>query len=244
MAKGGTKVYCPRCKEFRTCRALPPPRLGKPKGRRWYRTDYRDIAWFRRVRECGICGHGFLSAETEEALLEELAELRERLAEKHTQIVRRLRRATSWLRREETIPKDLAKRFVAESAWWLTHSSGMAVRAPGHADRIYLSEHHGWAVEFGANTFLVGKAIERCRNALNDFFDEAAKGKLLKAAEVLRVLRQHISGAVANYNADEYDGYYPISDDLLVFGAQAIDVDDGATFILKEADASALFLGE
>jgi hypothetical protein len=123
--------------------------------------------------------------EVDEAFIVELVELRERLAEKQKSIVRKLKNRNLWLKRDETIPLELAKRFIRATAWWLTHSSGSPVRAPGHANRITKS-HHGWVVDFGANTFLVGKAIERCRNILNDYLDEASKGHLPLKSEVIR----------------------------------------------------------
>jgi hypothetical protein len=184
----------------------------------------------------------FRKARRQAAEIEsDVREAAKRRVRKATRIVRKIRQSTPWLRRTETIPRDVAERFVKRSAWWLTHSSGEPVRAPGHADRLRMSGH-GSAVKFGANTFLVGKAIERCRNDLNDFFDEAAKGKRVELAVVRVALKRHISRAVANYNGDEYAGPYPISNDQLVFGAQAIDVNDGATFILDEARASELFV--
>jgi len=241
MPKGGTKIYCPGCRTFNVCRAFSPTQLGKPKAQRWHRTDYQDIAWFRRGRECLSCGHKFLSAEVDESFIEELVELRERLAEKNKVIVRKIRRRAPWLKREETIPRDVAERFIAATAWWLTHSSGQPIRAPGHADRIYMSDH-GWAVDFGANTFLVGKAIERCRNALNEFLDEAASGRIPLLKEVKNTLKHHVSGAVANIDGYEYQGYYPIDNRDLVFGAQSIDVEDAANFIISESGVAELLL--
>jgi DNA-directed RNA polymerase subunit alpha len=42
---------------------------------------------------------------------------------------------------------------------------------------------------------------------------------------------------VANSSGEEYRGYYPTrSDDTLVFGAQGIGVDDGADFMIMEAN--------
>ena len=241
MAKGGTKIYCPRCKSFAVCRAISPTNIGKPKAQRWYRTDYQDIAWFRRGRVCLSCGHKFLSAEVDEAFIEELVELRERLAEKQKAIVRTIRRKAPWLKREETIPLDVAERFIRATAWWLTHSSGSPVRAQGHADRIYKS-HHGWAVDFGANTFLLGKAIERCRNKINDYLDEALKGRIPLKSEVIASLKRQISGAVANVDGYEYAGYYPIDNQNLVFGAQSIDVSDAANFMIRETGMGELLL--
>jgi len=95
--------------------------------------------------------------------------------------------------------KKMAERFIRASAWWLTHSSYRPVRAPRHAEHLYMS-HHGWAVDFGANTFLVGKAIERCRVILDRCRDEAATGQVLLRADVEAKLKKAISGAVANSN--------------------------------------------
>jgi hypothetical protein len=135
------------------------------------------------------------------------------------------------LEREE----EAAKRFVRESAWWRTHSSGYIVRAPGHADHLYMS-HNGWAVDFGGNSFLVGKAIERCRKILDQCRDEAAAGQVVLRSHIESKLKKAISGCVANSSGQEYSGYYPIRDDMLVFGAQGIGVDDGAKFMIDEAD--------
>jgi hypothetical protein len=241
VAKGGTKIYCPGCKSFSVCKAISPTSISKPKAQRWYRTDYQDIAWFRRGRVCLDCGLKFLSAEVDEVFIEELVELRERLAEKQKAAIRKIRRNAPWLKRSETIPIEVAKRFIRASAWWLTHSSGSPVRAPGHADRIYKS-HHGWAIDFGANTFLVGKAIERCKNVINDYLNNAAKGRIPLKSEVIASLKRQVSGAVANVDGYEYAGYYPIDDQDLVFGAQSINLLDAARFMLRESGIEDLLL--
>jgi hypothetical protein len=131
--------------------------------------------------------------------------------------------------------KELAECFIRASTWWLTHSSYRPVRAPRHAERLYMSQH-GWAVDFGGNSFLVGKAIERCRMVLDRYRDEAAAGQVVLRSDVEAKLKQVISGAVANSNGEEYQGYYPIKNDLLKFGAQGIGVDDGANFMLGHSD--------
>jgi RNA polymerase alpha subunit len=144
--------------------------------------------------------------------------------------------ATEAVHQEREREKEMAKRFIRASAWWLTHPSYRRVRAPRHANRVYMS-HHGWAVDFGANAFLVGKAIELCRAILEKCRDEAAEGQILSRADVEARLKRAISGAVANSNGEEYRGYYPItSDDLLKFGAQGIGVDDGANFMIDESN--------
>jgi hypothetical protein len=144
--------------------------------------------------------------------------------------------AVEAVRQERERDKEMAKRFIRASAWWLTHSSYRPVRAPGHADRLYMS-HHGWAVDFGGNSFLVGKAIERCRTILEQCRDEAARGQVLSRSDIEARLKKAISGAVANSIGEEYQGYYPITnDDLLKFGAQGIGADDGAIFMIEESD--------
>ncbi len=187
MTAGGTRIYCPSCNSFSVCKAISPTKIGKSKSQRWLRTDYKDIAWFRRGRRCLSCGHVFLTAEVEEAFIEELVELRKRVATKQKSVVNKLKRNTPWIKRNETIPLEVAESFVRSTAWWIGHPSG-PVRAPNHAGRIYKS-HHGWAIKFGANTFLVGKAIERCRNKINDFFELAAMGQLPTKSEVKNSLK-------------------------------------------------------
>jgi Bacterial RNA polymerase, alpha chain C terminal domain len=140
------------------------------------------------------------------------------------------------VRQELEREKQTAERFVRSSAWWLTHSSRQAVRAPRHADRLFYFPDHGWALDFGANAFLVGKAIERCEIVLDECRDEAAAGQAVSRSDVEARLKQQISGAVANSNGEEYGGYYPIRNGRLNFGAQAISVDDGARFMIKKSD--------
>jgi hypothetical protein len=239
VAKDGTKIYCPNCKEFNICKAVSPTTLGKPKAQRWYRTDYQDISWFRRARRCLTCKQSFLSAELDETLLEELIKLREKLAKRHKLVADRIRSDRPWLVRTETVPLDYAEEFVRRSAWWHTHSSGNPVRAPKHAERIYKS-HHGWAIDFGANTFLVGKAIARCNNEINAYIDAAVRGDIPDLDELKSKLRMHICGAVANNDGYEYEGYYPLEGQDMMFGAQSIDVNDGVKYVLQKSGVSEL----
>jgi hypothetical protein len=55
-------------------------------------------------------------------------------------------------------------------------------------------------------------------------------------------LQKQVSGAVANSNGHEYDGYYPIDGQDLTFGAQAIDVVDAARFMIQESGIDDLLL--
>lgn len=236
----GTTVFCPECKAFQTSRTLPLDSRGYSRARRWYRQDHRDIAWFRRLRRCNACGNDFLTAEVEEQLLEELAALRGTVARAQSKLVRQIRRSAPWLSPSAEIPRDLAYRLVSRSAVWLTHSSGHEVRAPGHADRLQRTDLHGWEVEFGGNSFLVGKAIERSSNVLNRFMDDAATGRLIEASRVKQAIAQEIAGAVANSRGAEYSDY-PVVENRIVFGAQAIDLNDATSVFWQATKADCLF---
>jgi hypothetical protein len=66
---------------------------------------------------------------------------------------------------------------------------------------------------------------------------EAEAGQVVTRSKIEAELKKVISGCVANSNGQEYGGYYPIrDDDTLVFGAQGIGVDDGASFMMGGAD--------
>jgi hypothetical protein len=77
--QGGTKKWCPKCKQITVCSAIKPSQLGKRSGQRWYKSEHPDINWFRRGLVCRSCSHGWLTAEVKEDFLDELVELRDAL---------------------------------------------------------------------------------------------------------------------------------------------------------------------
>jgi len=79
--QGGTRKWCPECKEIRICAAVNPTELGERAGQRWYNQEHTDIQWFRRGLVCQHCGHEWLSAEVPEKFLDELVELRNALSD-------------------------------------------------------------------------------------------------------------------------------------------------------------------
>ncbi len=169
--------------------------------------------------------------QTEEEFEEEI--LFKKKKDKKKQISNRIYSSNSWLKREETIPESLARDFVRASAWWLSHPSG-AVRAPRHALNVYNNAVHGWTVDFGANKFLVGKAIERCKIEINNYIEKIINGEHINIDVLKETLKGHISGSVAHMNNDEYSGFYPITGSDLKFGSQSIDVNDGVKFLLNK----------
>lgn len=78
--QGGTRIYCPHCKKVTICAGKNPSYITGKSGQRWYRSDYSDIQWFRRARQCQTCFDMFLTAELSEDFLKELIELRGALA--------------------------------------------------------------------------------------------------------------------------------------------------------------------
>lgn len=80
---GGTDIWCPKCEEIATCKAVPTKEVNYfiESGQRWFNREHTDVRWFRRGRRCLRCGHLFMTAEATEALINELIELRDALAE-------------------------------------------------------------------------------------------------------------------------------------------------------------------
>ena len=132
---------------------------------------------------------------------------------------------------EGEVPIDVAKKFIRASAWWYDHPSG-PVSAPGHSSRIYGSESD-WKIDFGANTFMVGRAISRCRKTLSLFLEQASSGNIVSISKLKEKLTLDVRGAVTNYDGDEYPGYYPVVGADMKFGAQSIDTKDFVNLVLK-----------
>lgn len=62
MASGGTKIYCPHCKEFRVCESVSVTR-DKVYRSRPRRKFLNGIMAFLRVRSCSVCLNDFVTAE-------------------------------------------------------------------------------------------------------------------------------------------------------------------------------------
>jgi len=137
------------------------------------------------------------------------------------------------------VPLDVAKDFIRKSAWWLDHPSG-PVRAPGHSSNIYGSER-GWKIDFGANTFMVGRAISRCRKTLSDALEQASSGNIRPFSELRRILTYNVRGAVANYEDEEYSGFYSVVGADMKFGTQSIDTEDFINLVLSKVPVDDLY---
>jgi len=142
----------------------------------------------------------------------------------------------SWLAREESIPEELARSFLRETIYHPNHSSGRPVSMASRANEIYMNTYHGWAIELNANPFLVGKAIERCKIEINIYIENYSTSRKFDLNKLKDKLHYYIRGAVATSNNDEYNGYYPLEKGkFMKFGWNAIDVDKGVDFLIRES---------
>jgi len=118
---------------------------------------------------------------------------------------------------------SIVDEFIRVSAYWERTESSW-VNAPKHAERLQVGKH-GYEIQFGGNYFLVELAIQRCLNFLTDVLELISENEPYSYNEMISMLTNHILGAVANSNGDEYSGYYPKNGDLMVFGTQGIFID-------------------
>lgn len=142
-----------------------------------------------------------------------------------------------------SIDEETARLFIRKSAWWLRHPSGIAARAPRHQYNVYGS-NPDWRIDFGANTFLVGRAIQRCLNTIDDALEKMSVGETVSLEEVHDLMFYNITGAVANYKGYEYEGYYSAidSDRDMVFGTQSIDIKDFINCMMEVTYFESVFI--
>jgi hypothetical protein len=99
------------------------------------------------------------------------------------------------------VPLEDAKAFIRATAKW-DHPSYSIADAPKHANRIYKHDL-GWALDFGANTFLPGLAVARSFRETGRIFAELAEGNVVFREQAIARLMRAISGCVATH--DGYD---------------------------------------
>lgn len=133
------------------------------------------------------------------------------------------------------MPIGVCQRLISDTAWWHGHPQGPA-RAPNHYKRV-TSGVHGWEIEFGANLFLVEKAIRRCISIITEhaFLAERTRAKV-DAIELRYSMSLQVRSAVAKYNGAEYKEYYDTVNGFMLFGTQAINVNDFVATMSKLSD--------
>jgi hypothetical protein len=96
-----------------------------------------------------------------------------------------------------------------------------------------------WKLEFGANTIDISRAIRLSCKWLNGAYDDLSAGRLPEQIKVRSGIQNSLQRSVMNINGDFYD-LYPLSGADMMFGAQSIDVDQAAAFLIKQAGLSAI----
>ncbi len=123
------------------------------------------------------------------------------------------------------ISAGAAQRLISDAAWWYGHPHG-PTRAPDHYKRVTFGRH-GWEIEFGANSFLVGHAISRCITAVERAVNQVlTTGSKVQESRLREEMTLAVRGAVANFDGNEYQTYYDVHKGFMHFGTQAINVDD------------------
>lgn len=175
-------------------------------------------------RDAAAADKEIRTAQAERLALREREAIR-RAAESRARrsMANRARRAIDVQVSDGEVSRELAQTFIRRSAFWHSHSSGQIVSGAGHARRVY-GGPADWKVDFGANSFLVGRAIKRCFRTLRQYIESWEAGTPRKASDVVRELRRDVNGAVAGYNGSELNGYYPLSGTDMMFGTTSIDV--------------------
>ena len=239
--KAGTKLYCPNCKEERYCKAISPAKLGQKSAQRVGNPKHPDIKWFRRGRRCLTCLYELLTGELDEKLIEELAMLRAAwLASIQTKASNISRSARNRFRKESVSLED-AQDFIRACAKWDHPTAGYPVDAPKHAKRVKKG-FKGWQIEFGANQFLPGYAIEQSGEVIDRIFKSVADGELYFREDLEHAVEKTVCRSVLNTNYDLIT--YPDDGEYLTFGTQKIELRDAVRFIIQYYKSDGVLLSK
>ncbi len=163
----------------------------------------------------------------------------EEMQKKIPRVYKNLRNFSS-IGSKHSIDEMTACYFIEKSAWWLKHPS-YPVRAPNHKNNVYGS-NPDWRIDFGANTFLVGRAIQRCLDTIETAIKEISQGQKVTLASIENKMRDDIRSSIANFEGDEYHGYYSaLENNDIIFGTQSIDMKDFITCINELTDFRSIF---
>lgn len=131
--------------------------------------------------------------------------------------------------------------LVAESAYWYGHPQGPA-RAPKHSDRLQIGPY-GHELEFGANKFLVERALDSCLQYIDRCLDWMEKSGRKAAWDAARPdLALRVADSVSNHCDELFGGLYPRdSRGYMHFGTQAIHVDGFVACLYERLELHRVF---
>lgn len=87
MARSATILWCSGCEEYRPCRVVTASEsehfdgFDGAYGNRFNFTDYQDLKFFLRYRECSVCEFQFQTVEISDVFLYELVRFRNAIKE-------------------------------------------------------------------------------------------------------------------------------------------------------------------
>lgn len=166
--------------------------------------------------------------------------------------VKRCRSRLKKLGSDQSVPRKIAEEFVKSTAYWIDHPCGTRW-SPGDACHLYGSDPD-WCI-YAGNTFVVGRAILRCRKILKEFLAHAIKGVALDFETLRGRLKDAVRMSVKNCNGAEYSlfpvkkGIYDEHDQYLAveymkFGTHGIFIGEFVDKILQEVGVESILGGE
>lgn len=130
----------------------------------------------------------------------------------HQQQQNQVNEARSTLHRlfpDGKVSRKVAQIFIGGSTWIPNHKSGKPVPAKGYSSHVY--EIAGdQRVNFGKNTFLVGRAIQKCTKTVGKYLNSFEVEQPWSRKDLIHCLFLDVRGAV-QIGEKEYPGYhYPL----------------------------------
>lgn len=120
------------------------------------------------------------------------------------------------------MPMRIAQNLIEQSAYWHKHTCGHPVHAPKHFERLE-NGSFGWEISFGANTFYVEKAVKQLVKKLSE---RQTNKKYIDRKKFRDIIRKSLSDNVSNFSGVFYDEYFIDDKGYMIFGAQAINVNE------------------
>lgn len=134
---------------------------------------------------------------------------------------------------------SIAQFFIKHSAYW-DHPSAGLVNTPKHANNI-THGRFGHQLRFGGNLFLIETAIKRCVYTVGVQLDSFEDGDVCSNVRLVQKLKLCVRGAVANNDGNEYSGYYPATGNYMMFGTQAINLQDFIGIVTATSEVGRMY---
>ena len=106
------------------------------------------------------------------------------------------------------VPISLAQDLIRSSVFWVDHPQGIIHPEPKYADDHIVKGSQGWEVRFGANCFLVERAILLSKQTMLDEIDRSKNlSQTVDPTLLFRRLITCVRKSVADYGHNIFDYY-------------------------------------